>query len=119
MLQNMSIHVVYMLPDKSLKQNSIVVWLGNSPEVNFFEVKQDKKTIEMAELEFFNKKKDWQLHLPAMEAKWLMKIFPRLIIGKHAPVLYSDLKKSYDGNLDEFLNSKIGVQLRENGLLVL
>ena len=101
------------------KQNSFLVWLGNSPEVNFFEVKQGKQKIEMAELEFFDKKKDWQLHLAADEAKQLIKIFPKLIIGKHSPVLYSDLKKSYDGNLEEFLNSKTGVQLRENGLLVL
>ena len=73
----------------------------------------------MAELEFFDKKKDWQLHLPADEAKWLLKIFPKLFIGKHAPLLYSDLEKNYDGDFEKFLNSKTGIQLRENGLLIL
>ncbi len=97
------------------KQNAIVVWLGNMPAVNFFELTQGKKKMEMAELEFCDKKRDWQMHFPAKEAKRLMEIFPKLIIEKQAPLLYSELEKEFPA----LLQSKAGIQLRENGLLVL
>jgi len=101
--------------DESPKQNSMVVWLGNIPVANFFEVEKGKKKIEMAELEFFDKKKDWQLHVPKEEAKYLLEIFPRLIIGKHAPVLYSEVKNDFK----KYVQPKTWQQLRENGLLIL
>lgn len=97
------------------KQNAIVVWLSNMPTVNFFELTQGKKKIEMAELEFCDKKHDWQMHLPASEAKRLMELFPKLIIGKRKPLLYSEIEKEFPA----LLQSKAGIQLRENGLLVL
>ena len=100
---------------ESPKQNATVIWLGNMPSVNFFELTQGKKKTEMAELEFCDKKKDWQMHLTASEAKRLMEIFPKLIIGKHTPLLYSELEKDFPA----LLQSKAGIQLRENGLLVL
>ena len=77
----------------------------------------------MAELEFVDKKKDWQLHLPANEAKWLTEIFPKLIIANHSPVLFSELQKNYEKefatSFSDFTKSKIWNQLRQNGLLVL
>lgn len=42
---------------ESPKQNAIIVWLGNKPEVNFFEVTRGQKVLKMAELEFIGKKK--------------------------------------------------------------
>lgn len=105
------------------KQNAIIVWLGNKPEVNFFEVMQGKNLIEMAELEFVDKKRDWRIHLPAHEAKWLMEIFPQLEIKKNAPLLYSELKKNFEksdlGKFEDFTQSKAWIQMRENGLLIL
>ncbi len=109
--------------NEPLRDNALVVWLGNLPTINFFEAKQKNKTIEMAELEFFDKQKDWLLHLPAPEANWLTGIFPQLIIGPQAPIPYSVFKKSYEsaalGSFDDFVKSKTFAQLRENGLLIL
>lgn len=111
------------IENESPKQNTVVVWLGNMPEVNLFEATQGKQKIEMAELEFVDKKKDWQLHLPANEAKWLTEIFPKLIIANHSPVLFSELQKNYEKefatSFSDFTKSKIWNQLRQNGLLVL
>ncbi len=107
----------------STKEKSLVVWLGNKPSVNYFEAMQGKKTIAMAEMEFFDKKKDWQLHLPAAEGKWLEDVFDKLIIADQTPLLLSDLKKDYEGNslgdFTAFVGSSTWSVLRANGLLLL
>ena len=107
----------------SAKEKSLVVWLGNKPSVNYFEAMQGKKVIAMAELEFFDKKKDWQLHLPATEAKWLEDVFDKLIIANQPPLLLSDLKKDYEGSslvdFTGFMQSSTWSVLRANGLLLL
>jgi hypothetical protein len=106
-----------------LKENTITVWLGNIPSTTYFRAKQNNKSVEMAELEFSDKKKDWQLHLPARQGQWLNDIFSKLIIGAHAPVFYSAIKTSYEsaglGAFDDFIKSKAFALLRENGLLIL
>jgi hypothetical protein len=107
----------------STKEKALVVWLGNKPAVNYFEAMQNKKTIAMAELEFFDKKKDWQLHLPAAEARWLEDVFDKLIITHQDPFLLSELKKDYEGNslgdFTAFISSSAWSVLRANGLLLL
>ena len=109
--------------DELPKENLTVIWLGNLPEVTFFEARQGNKKVPMAELEFCDKKKDWYLHFSEAEGSWLMGVFPKLIIGNHAPVLYAELKRSFEaaglGKFDEMLKSKRFQQLRENGLLIL
>jgi hypothetical protein len=55
-----------------------VVWLGHVPEMTLFEVKKGGKKLEMAELEFYDKKKDWQLQTTAAIGQWIMTIMPRL-----------------------------------------
>ncbi len=105
------------------KENALVIWLGNMPEVAFFEAKQGNKTVEMAELEFCDKKKDWHLHVTAQEGNWLMEVFPKLIIGENEPMPYAAFKKSYEAaglsNFEDFVKSRKFSELRENGLLIL
>lgn len=109
--------------DELPKQNALAVWLGNIPTLTLFEAKQGKKSVAIAELEFCDKTKDWHLHLPAAEGKWLMEIFPKLTVDKHPPIFFTELKQSYEsvdlGKFDSFINSKAFLQLRENGLLIL
>lgn len=107
----------------AIRENAIVVWLGSMPNAEFFEAKKGKDTVHMAELEFYNKQKDWQLLVTAVDADWLMVVLLKLIIGKHEPMQYGELKKSYEAstlnNFDVFVQSKAFKQLRENGLLIL
>jgi hypothetical protein len=109
--------------DELTKENALVIWLGNMPEIAFFEAKQGKKIVEMAELEFCDKAKDWFLHFTAADGRWLMDVFPKLMIGEHAPMLYSTLMASYEEtgleNFDDFVRSKKFGELRGNGLLIL
>jgi hypothetical protein len=108
---------------KTIKQNAIIVWLGNVPELTLFEVKKGNKKVEMAELEFFDKKKDWQLHTTAMQGKWIAEVMPRLIISKQTPMSYKDLVTNFESTTNEkfedFARSKVWFELRENGLLIL
>ena len=105
------------------KENAIVTWLGNMPEITFFEAGTGNKIVEMAELEFCDKKRDWFHHVSAAEGQWLMDIFPQLMIAAHAPISYAALKKSYETaglqNFDGFAQSQKFNQLRKKGLLIL
>jgi hypothetical protein len=107
----------------AIKQSAIIVWLGNVPELTLFEVKKGNKKIAMAELEFFDKKKDWQMHTTASQGKWIAEIMPMLIISKQAPMLYKDFVKNYESaageKFEDFSRTKTWFELRENGLLIL
>ena len=103
------------------KDNAVAVWLGNLPTLTLFSVKHGKQNIEMAELEFYDKKKSWSFQTTAQQGKWLMEIFPKLTIGKHAPMLWVELNKGCEQQEDNnsFIKSPVFKQLRENGLLIL
>lgn len=107
----------------NIKPTSYVVWLGNAPAVSYFEVEKGKKVIEMAELEFYDKKKNWHLHLPAKQAQWLNEVLPTLILGNQPLTTYKQLSDSYSnsvaGNLSDFTALPAWQQLRECGLLLL
>jgi hypothetical protein len=109
--------------NKTLKQNAIVVWLSNIPELTLFEVKKGNKKVEMAELEFFDKKKDWQMYTTAAQGQWIADIMPSLIISKRAPISYKDLVASFENKtkekFEDFVRTKTWFELRENGLLIL
>jgi hypothetical protein len=106
-----------------IKENAIVVWLGNAPEVAYFEAQHGKQSHPMAELEFCNKQKDWFLHVSAAQGQWLMSMFDKLIPGNAPPLTFTTFKQSYETagltDFDGFLNSKEMLALRENGLLIL
>ena len=105
------------------KENATLVWLGSMPEITFFETQQGNNVVEMAELEFCDKKHDWFLHFTAAEGQWLIDVFPKLIIVEHKPLSYADFKKSYEAagleNFDAFVKTKKFSELKENGLLIL
>ena len=105
------------------KENAAVIWLGNLPEVTFFEAKQGNKLVEMAEFEFCNKQKDWHLHFTAAEGQWLAACFSQLMIGAHGVMQYAALRKSYEAAglqyFDAFVKTRKFMELKENGLLIL
>lgn len=105
------------------KQQAIVVWLGNMPELHLFEVTIKSQKMEMAELEFFDKKKDWTLVVKAKQGEWLMSVIPQLLIASQEPMLFKSLRADYETSCGEsfenFETSAAWLQLRENGLLVL
>jgi hypothetical protein len=110
--------------EDSVRKNAFVVWLGNLPSLAYFEVKQGKKTVQMAELHFYHKKHDLVLEVPAAMGDFWMEIFPKIAITSfEKPFLYQQLQNDFEnapfGSFDAFCKTTAWKQLRENGLLIL
>nr|WP_041342849.1 radical SAM protein [Runella slithyformis] len=110
--------------EESVRKNAFVVWLGTLPSLAYFEVKQGKKTIQMAELHFYHKKHDFVLEVPAAMGDFWTEIFPQLAIANfEKPFLYQQLQNDFEnasfGSFEAFCKTTAWKQLRENGLLIL
>lgn len=110
--------------EEAVRKNAFVVWLGNLPSLEYFEVKQGKKTVQMAELHFYHKKHDFVLEVPAAMGDFWRELFPKLaIVNFEKPFLYqqlhNDFEKASFGSFGAFCKTTAWKQLRENGLLIL
>jgi hypothetical protein len=109
--------------DLNSRPNAIITWLGSLPELSVFEEKRGKQTIEIAELIFFNKKREWAVEAGVTEGEWLTAIFPRLLVQPGEPLLFELFRQEFEaaglGSFDAFTRSAIWEQLREGGLLVI
>ncbi len=102
------------------KPNAKVVWLGNSPHVDYYTKSKKGKTWPMVQLTFFQKMDTLTIHLPEEEGKWLIKTLEEL--KPNAPQkTFIVLQKSYEStfeNFELFWNSK-SIQVLKNQLLVI
>jgi radical SAM superfamily enzyme YgiQ (UPF0313 family) len=104
------------------RPNALVMWLGNAPQRNPFEIQEGKKQIAMAELAFSNKKEDWYLALPAETGAWLAEILGEINLPGKGPMLFSKFQANYLAAgleaMDQLLQSPEGLALREKGMLI-
>ena len=109
-------------PDKTPRANALVLWPGNLPSMDVFELQQGRKIVEMAELEFYSKQGQWLLEATVPVGQWLMETLPKLVIGTHEPCSLSQLQTNYEaggqGSFLAFLQSPVWTKLRANGLLI-
>ena len=110
--------------EDSVRKNAFVVWLGKLPNVEYFEVKQGKKVIELAELHFYDKKHDWSIQLPAQQAHFWEGLFPKIAIHLfEQPLAFQQLQTEFEaahlGSFSAFSKTPTWKKLRENGLLIL
>ena len=111
--------------EKSARLNAIVVWIGNPPSISFFKPENmpNEEIDEIAELLFYNKKEEWILQIGAEIGQWIYDIIPQLIIDGKEPLTFNALKEDFNktgmSDFEEFSQSDIWKQLRENGLLIL
>jgi hypothetical protein len=110
------------LPETNTRAHAQVMWLGNAPQIAMFEVKEGKKTVEMAELAFSGKKEDWYLALPAETGILLAGILEEISLPAKAPMAFSQFQKRYVAadlpDLAVWMQSPEWIQLQEKGLLV-
>ena len=101
------------------KPNAKVVWLGNTPHINYYTKSKKGNSWAMVQLAFFQKMDTVTIHLPEEEGKWLIKTLEEL--KPNAPQkTFIILQKSYEStfeNFELFWNSK-SIQLLKNQLLV-
>jgi hypothetical protein len=111
------------LPDPGSRPNAVIVWLGSLPEMAIFEEKRGKQVAEVAELVFYNKKKEWAIETDVATADWLVEIFPKLLVSNPEPLLFDQFIKHYEtaglGNFDDFRKSITWLSIKEGGLLIL
>lgn len=110
--------------EDSVRKNAFVVWLGKLPNVEYFEVKQGKKVIELAELHFYDKKHDWSIQLPAQQAHFWEGLFPKIAIHLfEQPLAFQQLQTEFEaahlGSFSAFSKTPTWKKFRENGLLIL
>ncbi|CAG5068514.1 hypothetical protein DYBT9623_01245 [Dyadobacter sp. CECT 9623] len=111
------------LPDSISRPNAIAVWLGSLPEMAVFEEKRGKSIVEVAELVFFNKKKEWAIEADVAIGEWLVAIFPKLLVSNPEPLSFDKLMQEFElaglGSLEIFAQTKTWKDLRAGGLLIL
>ena len=110
--------------DDSIRKNAFVIWLGALPAIDYFEIKQGKKSVRMAELRFYHKKQDFTVEMPVASGEFWTGILPQLSVAHfQQPFLYQQLQTAFEkaqlGHFDTFRKSEIWHQLRKNGLLIL
>jgi hypothetical protein len=109
--------------EKSVKAGAKIVWLGNNPSAKFHTKSKKGKDLIMTELIFTNKKNDFKLELKEELGKWLKEMLTRLSVNNQRTFTFTeieqDFKKQNLGSFENFWNSDIVDELKENGLLVL
>jgi hypothetical protein len=110
------------IPDAATRPNALVVWTGSLPELSVFEEKRGKKTTEIAELVFFDKKKEWAVEADVPVAEWLTEVIPKLLIRNPAAYALDQLKKDYEeaglGSFQSYTQTTTWKALRQRGLLI-
>ena len=110
--------------EDTIRKNAFVIWLGTLPTLAYFEVKQGKKTVQMAELHFYHKKHDFVVEMPKEWGDFWVALFPQLLIANfEQPFSFQQLQADFEaaqlGSFDAFCKTNYWKQLRTNGLLVL
>ncbi|WP_109673550.1 B12-binding domain-containing radical SAM protein [Dyadobacter jejuensis] len=101
--------------DSTVRPNALVIWLGSIPETEDLEE-------GLAELVFYNKRKEWAIEVSLPMAQWLDNWWPRLRIGDRPPVTWEQFREDFDrqnfGAMDAFTESRAFKILINNGLLL-
>jgi hypothetical protein len=111
------------LPDLANRPNAVVTWLGSLPEMSVFEEKKGKKVYEIAELVFYNKKKEWAVETDVATGEWLVEVMPDLLSSNAEAFPLEQLKSNFEaarlGSFETFMKSMTWQQLRAGGMLIL
>ncbi|MCE6990291.1 radical SAM protein [Dyadobacter sp. CY323] len=105
------------------RPNAVIVWLGSLPELSIFEEMQGRRTVEVAELVFFDKKKEWAVEMEPVIGEWLVMTFPKLLSSSPEPYPFEQFKRDFEsaglGAFDQFSQSKTWLDLKNSGMLIL
>ncbi|MCF2486979.1 radical SAM protein [Dyadobacter sp. CY347] len=111
------------LPDLANRSNAVVTWLGSLPEMSVFEEQKGRKVYEIAELVFYNKKKEWAVETDVAVGEWLVEIMPKLLSSNAEAYPLEKLRSDFEaaglGSFETFMTSMTWTQLRAGGMLVL
>ena len=105
------------------KTTQKVVWLGSLPTMDFFTKTKKRKTFEKARLVFHSKHDLLELEVDKEVGEWLQNFLKELKQNPKGVLSYGQMKQSFEAetqqDLEPFIFSKQGEQLRDFGLLIL
>lgn len=106
------------------KSSNKLYWLGKKPELEFFDEQQKDGTIQhLSVLNFYHKKNNFSIEMPAKLGHWIYKTIDQCTSEKGKTMTFNDLKNSFDAeglqNYDDFLSSELWSNLSDAGFLVL
>jgi hypothetical protein len=105
------------------RPHSKIVWLGEAPNLFYFEKRRKKRNLPFVEMFFQDKAEEWTLTLPKTQGDWLVKALESLVPDFKNPFTYQRLVEDYTthglGDFEEFRESEAWEVLRAHGLLIL
>jgi hypothetical protein len=108
---------------KSHKPTAKVIWLGNTPIVEYFTQSKKGMQREMAAMTFYNKKNTLKIQVQKAEATWFLSILPKIEVKNPHSITIQDLKTDFEQHQLEdfelFWDNKPMNKLYEVGLLIL
>ncbi len=106
--------------DHTTRSNAVVIWLGSLPELGLFE--DETGEFEIAELVFYDKRKEFAVETTPEIAAWFCEMAPKLQIGNNAPLQISEIKASFEltdlGDFDTFQSGSFWQALKKHHLLI-
>jgi len=100
-----------------------LLWLGNTPKISYFSKNKKGKPIEMALLNFNNKKNELNIQTEKASAEFLLEILEKISVYQQSAITISQFEELYTKSgltdFQLFWYSKAMDSLRQNGLLIL
>lgn len=84
------------------KPNAKIVWLGGTPQVEFFTKSKKGSSWEMMKLTFHNKTQTFDISVNADEGKWLVNTLERLSVYSENKMTFSQLKSDFESHFEDF-----------------
>lgn len=101
---------------------SKLYWLGGTPIGKQITVTKKGKSKEMFQLSVHGKTESVQIRLEALKGAWLLDLLHKLRVEEKNTLLFSELKKDFESQFDDFelfWHSKPLMELKEHGLLII
>lgn len=99
-----------------------VVWLGNLPQIEFYDVKGSKRNFVKGKLIFIERTNEFELKFHKEICNWIYKNLKKAQPKSNQKLFFKELKESFPNNskfgFDDFLESESWHLLRKNGLLL-
>jgi hypothetical protein len=104
------------------KPNAKIIWLGGTPQVEFFTKSKKGASWEMMKLTFHNKTQTFDISVNADEGKWLVKTLEKISVYSENKLTFSQLKADFETHFEDFelfWFSKPIQALKNSGLIAL
>jgi len=84
------------------KPNAKIVWLGVTPQVEFFTKSKKGTSWEMMKLTFHSKTQTFDISVNAEEGKWLFAILEQVSVHSENKFTFAQIKSDFEKQFDDF-----------------